>query len=185
MFKSDPRTSYVNIIDRLMCRLSRVYSMARYRYLTWRLGAGREGVINLAGSRSDDVPEYGLARFRLHLASFVDIARNAGASPLLMIQPRLPHADLDEAGWKLINLDFVGFSRKGLVAAYAAADAAIRTVGLAKAVTVVEANAAIPSDAAHFGDAVHVTPKGSQAFAKVLADALEPVIRAIGSPSSR
>ncbi len=177
MASSDPRTTYFNVVDKALCHISRLYTTVRQRYLTWSLGAGAEGVLNYDG-RIDAPPAAGLARYKLHVASFVDIARNAGAEPLLMLQARLPSEELDEASWKKVQSGFVGFSRKGLLAAYKGAEDAIAAVALAKSVTVIDANSAVPSDKEHFGDHVHVSPKGSEVLAKTLADALAPVLSA-------
>ena len=81
----------------------------------------------------------GLNQYRLDVETFVDLARNAGGEPILMIEPRLATADSTEAEKARIYYDYVGLTHEGLVTAYETAERILREVAAKKQVLLIDA----------------------------------------------
>src|SRR6185503_11554593 len=86
--QEDPRTTYQNVLDRLLGESSQLYVRLRERYYTWKLRIGDEGM-KPAGVYGTSIDETALRQYKLNVQTFVDIAKNIGAVPILMIEARL------------------------------------------------------------------------------------------------
>ena len=119
-----------------------------------------------------------LDQFRLNLETFVDLARNAGAVPVLVTQARLVADGNTEAERGRIGYDYALLSHAALVEAFEATDRAARAVSRAKAVALIDASARLTGRAEFFVDHVHLTDPGSAALASLVADEFDRMLGA-------
>ncbi len=82
---------YTGFIDRILCK-SQLYLKLRNRYYNKKLRPGGEGVITEENIVSELSP-YGPIQYELNLNLLVDLIRDIGAVPILLIQPRLVSPD--------------------------------------------------------------------------------------------
>ncbi len=134
----DPRTTYQNVVDRLLCNVSQLYVRLRERYYTWKLGIGAEGM-KPSGNYDDTISDAALKQYKLNLETFVDIARNIGAVPILMIEARLVAPGNTSKEKSRIRYDYVLLSHDGLCKAFEREDEMIYDVGRRKGVVVIDA----------------------------------------------
>lgn len=185
----DPRLFYRNDFDRFLSETSQFYVRARQTFWTWRLKAGAEGA---AGSRSDTAMlepvvepatknrygfyDQGVRQFRLNVATFVDVARNLGAVPILMTQARLGRPDNTEEEKKKIAYDYIKLDHRAYLEAYARMDRSLVEVAREKQATLIDAAGLVPRDLDHFRDHVHLRTRGTDLLAKITADSLRVIL---------
>lgn len=175
---ADPRFRYHNFVDRLFGNYSQLYVRMRQQYYTWKLNIGPEGHVEEMEPVSE-LGSVGPAQYRLDVAAFVEIARDAGIEPVLVIEPHLAAADNPEAVRERIYYQYVGLTHEGLLAAYGRIGEILRSVAAEKDVLLIDASAGISGRDAYFVDHVHLTAEGSQAMARTVAAALA---RRLGRP---
>jgi hypothetical protein len=148
----DPRTYYHNAVDRLL----------RDRYYVYDLGLGAEGA-RPRGTWATVLEPAALDQYRLNMRLFCDLARDAGARPVLMTQARLVSPANTAEQKKRIAYDLV-LLRPGLLCeAFARTDAIIKE-------TAHEKGAALMTGRDEwFHDHVHLTPQGSHRLAEIFA----------------
>lgn len=173
---ADPRVRYNNWLDRLLGNYSQVYIRLRRGYYNWKLNLGPEGHIEEV-EPSDSFGTLGPAQYRLDVAAFVDIARDAGIEPILMIEPRLVEPDNSPAELERIYFQYVGLTHEGLVAAYQRTDDILREVAAEKKVMLIEASSSITGRDEFFVDHVHLTKPGADELGRIVAAALAERLR--------
>jgi len=177
----DPRIHYGNMVDRLLCERSHLYTVLRRIYYKTKLKIGKEGM-----RRADDT-QYSIAtlnpngfrQYQLAMEVFVDLARNIGAEPILMTQARLVHGSnlLTSEQAKHIDYHHVGLSHEALVETFDRLDAIVRKVSAEKGTILIDASAHLSGKDWAFYDHVHVVPKGSDALAQLVADHLQKILQ--------
>lgn len=164
----DPRFRYNNWLDRLLGNYSQLYIRLRRQYYVWKFDLGPEGSM----PEIEPVTALGTmgpAQYRLDVATFVDLARNAGIEPILMIEPRLAMPDNTDAEKARIYYHYVGLTHEGLVAAYERAEAILREVAAEKQVLLIEATAGLHGRDELFVDHVHLKKTGADELARIVA----------------
>jgi hypothetical protein len=109
--------------------------------------------------------------------NFDDLAswlRRDGVLPILVTQPGLlSTAGLDDPGIRgLVEVDYVGMSHALLLEQWEIVSEMIREVARTHDAVLVDARRAVPATTELFLDAVHLTAKGNEVLAIVIADAL-------------
>ena len=164
----DPRRNYHNAIDRFLGDRSHAYALARRKYYKWRLHVGSEGIIPSEQSPSE-ITEYGPRQYRLNLETFVDVARNIGAVPILMTQARLVVHDNSESEKKKIRYRYVNLGHDDLVNAFETTDQIAYSVAQQKGVPLIDASKALTGRNELFIDHVHFTEEGAKELARITA----------------
>lgn len=167
----DPRFRYNNWLDRLLGNYSQLYIRLRRQYYVWKFDLGPEGSMPEV-TPVTTLGTMGPAQYRLDVATFVDLARNAGIEPILMIEPRLAMPDSADAEKARIYYHYVGLTHEGLVAAYERAEAILREVAAEKQVLLIEATAVLHGRDELFVDHVHLKKEGADELARIVADEL-------------
>lgn len=173
----DPRTTYQNSLDWALSNVSQLYVRARARYYTWKLNIGDEGM-KPSGGYASTISELGLKQYRLNMETFVDIARNIGAEPILMIEARLVTTDNTSKEKERISYDYVLLTHEALCQAFEMQDAIIYDVGRKKGVRVIDATKQVTGRDELFANHIHLNPDGSAQLAKLVAAELATVLRA-------
>lgn len=172
----DPRTTYQNGLDWLLSNVSQLYVRVRGRYYAWKLRLGDEG-IRPVGEYSSTIPDEALKQYKLNVETFVDIARNIGAVPILMIEARLVTRDNTSAEKSRINYDYVLLTHDALCTAFEMQDKIIYDVAREKGVLVIDASRHLTGRDDLFANHIHLNREGSAQLAKLVADELALVLR--------
>ena len=177
----DPRIHYGNIIDRWLCEWSQLYTVLRRTYYKTKLKIGKEGLRKAGDLRNsiDILNPNGFRQYQLAMEVFVDLARNIGVEPILMTQARLVSGSkvLTPEQQKRVDYHHVGLSHEALVETFDRLDAIVRKVSAEKGTILIDASAHLSGKDWAFEDHVHVTPKGSDALAQLVADHLQNLIK--------
>ena len=168
---NNPLATYQNWLDELLCKYSQMYVRLRQRYYTWTIGVDSEGAIP-KGETLNRVSERGLAQFRLTLNTFVDLARNIGAKPVLMTQCRLVAPTNDDKAKKVIKYKYVKLTHEALCNAFRKTDETIKSVATTKKCLLIDAAHTMTGRQKFFADHVHTSAKGSQTLATIVAKTL-------------
>jgi lysophospholipase L1-like esterase len=173
----DPRTTYQNILDRLLSNTSQLYVRLRARYYTWKLRIGDEGITPV-GDYASSIDESALRQYRLNVQTFVDIARNIGAVPILMIEARLVAPGNTAEEKSRISYDYVLLTHEALCNAFDRQDRVLYDVGREKSARVLDRPAReLTGKGDLFANHIHVNPKGSARLAELVADELAPILQ--------
>lgn len=167
--KADPRLNYQNWLDEVLCNISQVYVRLRVKYLDRKLGVGLEGKTPI-GKFASEVDEAGLKQYQLNMEMFVDLARNVGAIPILMTQPRLVTKNNTDEQKARINYQYQLLTHQALSMAFEKTDEIIYEVAEEKNVPVIDASNSLSGRDDLFGDHVHLTSKGSEEVSNFVAD---------------
>ena len=172
---SDPRVNYRNVFDRLLCEHSQLYVRLRERYYAWRLRIGAEGRIP-TGAYSSKLSEVALIQYRLTVSTFVDLARNINAVPILMTEARLVALNNDASQKRRIAYERVLLTHEILSEAFEKADEIIYSVAKAKDAHLIDASKYLTGRDELFIDHVHLSPVGSEELAKRVASELRQIL---------
>lgn len=178
--RADPRLNCQGSLDRILCETSQLYVRLRHRYYSAKLDAGMEG-------RARDAPlalalhPNALRQYRLALETFVDVARNAGAIPVLAIEARLPTRDAPPEERARIYYCFQPFIHETLCEAFERADGILRDVAARKGAALVDTSE-MHGRGPLFRDHVHLSAEGSRTLARLVAEAVATALRQ-GKPS--
>jgi len=171
----DPRLSYQNWLDKILCRYSQLYERLRSRYYNWKLNLGKEG-IKPRGDVGSIITEKSLEQFQLNLEMFLDLARNINAVPILMTQARLITPDNSESDKEKIGYGMVLLDHQSLCKAFSEVDRIIKVVAKEKDAAVIDPTDELNGNSDYFTDHVHLTPKGSGRLAELVAADLARII---------
>ena len=114
----------------------------------------------------------------MNLRMFANIAHKVGAVPIFMPQPRLASSDNDAASKKRILYDLVSMSHDSLLRAFDIADNIIQKVAEQEGAQIIDVRDEMNGRKKYFSDHVHLTQKGTERLAKVVANKLENILRA-------
>ena len=167
---ADPRLNYQDSFDQFLCEHSQLFVRLRTRYYSWRLHAGEQGQIPAAAPPAGEVlSETTLAQYRLNLQTFADVAKNVGAVPVLMTQPRLVSLANSDEEKRRLHYYYVNLTHEGLVKAFERTDEIIRQVAREKNAVLVDGVPQLTGRGDLFTDEVHYNYAGSQAIAEYVA----------------
>ncbi|MBF0453286.1 MAG: hypothetical protein HQL72_00540 [Magnetococcales bacterium] len=183
------RYNYVNGLDRFLSEHSQLYVQLRDRFVFWWFGITAEGVINqVDGSNPPDkeIPPYSLQQsalnqYRLNIETFVDLANNIGAVPVLVKQARLAHPDNSEAEKKRISYTFLGPDPTNLLPEmlpkiFGKIDEIITSVADRKGALVLDPSQKMSGKGDYFSDHIHFSAQGTAEMARILSAGLLPVV---------
>lgn len=145
-----------------------------------RTGAGLE--------RFDSVSEEGVAIFRRNLRTLIAVARSAGGAPVLATYAHPCTDDNAREHPELFSYlpGFLpGLTFAGVKQAFDRYNEAIRSVAAEQGATLADAARLMPADPFLFVDHVHFNPRGADAFARVVAESILPVLPAIRAAPAR
>lgn len=177
----DPRQIYNNALDRTLSRTSQVYVRLRTRYYDWKIPSGTEGAIEESNLHDTFDPDL-LSQFGMNLRLLVDAVRRAGGTPVLVTQPTLVVEDTPEAIRQRIKYGYIGLTHDALIEALAECREIAVRIGEEENLPVIDAYAEMSGRPAFFHDHVHVSPAGSEAIARIVAEGLAPFLR--GDPAT-
>jgi hypothetical protein len=175
----DPRIHYKNFLDRWLCEGSQLYTVLRRIYYKKIMKIGKEGLFKVKEKplNFSDLNPVGFRQYQLALEVFVDLARNIGATPILITQARLvkPDNTLDQRAQ--IDYHHVGLTHEALVETFDRLDAIVREVAAKKDARLIDASAHLSGKEWAFYDHVHLdlAGKGSEALAQFVADRFQDV----------
>lgn len=183
---ANPLLSYQNPLDRALGSVSLFYIWLRQGYLFKKYDVRLEGATEDLSRREMHPSAEALEQYELTLNSFVDIARNAGAVPVLMIQPRLfaqPHPDGSaEQRRQQQRLDQTTgmYPRSYILESFARLDEITARVAAQKHVELINPNEAMREGPGEtmFRDHVHLSPEGSLRLGQYMKTELEKIMRA-------
>ncbi|MBN1164496.1 MAG: SGNH/GDSL hydrolase family protein [Candidatus Krumholzibacteriota bacterium] len=142
--------------------------------------ADREGVPP-EGEYSDRVFEAGPRQYRLNLLTFIDLCRNIGAEPVLLIQPHLVTAGNEDLVRETVSYHWVLMSHQALCDAFDNCARSMLEAARWKGCRVWDFSEDFDGRLEYFGDQIHFTPEGSRRFAVAVADS---VIRDVLAPTA-
>jgi hypothetical protein len=121
---------------------------------------------------------YLLQEFRSNVQMFVDMCRDRQITPVLMTQPNRLSGNLDPKTWKEVKvMEAMGISFAEFEELHGLFNQAIRGVGAANKVLVVDLAREIPSEPKYVYDPVHLTERASKLAAQIISQKLEPLAR--------
>jgi lysophospholipase L1-like esterase len=119
-----------------------------------------------------------VAEFKMNLQSFINLCRARKITPVLMTQfnryTRNPDPKVLKAMQGFASDSGIPVSR--FIALYARFNQAIREVGQANQVLVIDLASLIPSDKKYIYDVVHLNNRGSKLAAKLISQRLQPLV---------
>ncbi len=134
---------------------------------------------HLRGKKVEINRPYVLKEFRGNLQMFVDLCRARQITPVLMTQANRLQKNLDNQTWKEVQvLEAQGISYAAFLELYGLFNQAIRDLGAANRVLVVDLAREIPPEPKYVSDVVHLTERGSKMAARLISRDLEPVVKA-------
>jgi hypothetical protein len=190
----NPFMYYRGVVDRFLSH-SQLYAHLRWRFWEWRSGLlGDEGFLPLGGrtvrmpsryaDTADTYSKWGPRQFELNLRLLVSAARDIGATPVLLTQPRLLSPPPDQAREKRLPLGSVGLTAPALGRAFVDVDRVVNQVGREKEVAVLDLARVFSERPELFVRHVHLSAAGSDAVATGVAEFLAPMIKASGMAGS-
>jgi hypothetical protein len=121
---------------------------------------------------------YLLQEFRSNLQIFVDMCRDRQITPVLMTQPNRLSGNLDPKTWKDVKvMEAMGIKFAEFEELYGLFNQAIKDMGAANNVLVIDLAREIPSDPKYVYDPVHLTEKASKLAAQIISQELTPLAR--------
>jgi lysophospholipase L1-like esterase len=174
--REDPRTTYQNALDHFLSNDSQLYVRLRERYYAWKLRVGEEGAVP-SGEYDDTLSDAALKQYQLNLETFVDVARDIGAVPILMIEARLVARENTSEERSRIRYEYVLLSHEGLCRAFEKEDEIIHDVGRRKGVVVIESAQQLTGKGELFASHVHLNERGSEELSRVVASELGRILR--------
>jgi lysophospholipase L1-like esterase len=121
---------------------------------------------------------YLLQEFRSNLQMFIDMCRDRQITPVLMTQPNRLSGNLDPQTWKEVKvMEAMGIKFAEFEKLHGLFNQAIRDVGAANKVLVIDLARDIPSEPQYVYDPVHLTEKASKLAARIISRELEPLAR--------
>lgn len=173
----DPRINYQGVVDRILCETSQLYLRLRSRYIDWKYNIDNEGAIP-EGGYWNMMSEIGLKQYKLDMEMFVDIARNIGAVPILMTQPRhisFNNTDEEKKSFEK-SYEFKKMNHQAICSAFEKTDEIIKNVAMSKNALIIDASQSLTGKHEFFSDLIHTNDKGSYYLASITANHLMNLI---------
>jgi hypothetical protein len=154
-----------------MSESSQVYVRLRERYFVWKYHIGSEGSAP-EGEYASTLSQTALRQYKMNVETFVDVARNAGATPVLVTEPHLATRTSTSTEKKRVSYEMVLLTHEALCDAYDAAERILKEVAAEKHVPLIDASMSLSGKDDFFHDHVHLTERGSVALASIVADSM-------------
>ena len=174
--QKDPFITYQNFFDRFLCEHSQLYVRLRTKYFLWKYKPTDEGA-EPPGEYSDIIYDSGLRQYKLSMETFVDLAKNIKAVPILIIEPRLVARNNTPKQKKRINYASPKLTHNALVEALEKTDQIVEQVGSEKKVIVIDAARELNRVDEYFVDHVHLSDKGSEQMARIVANEFISILK--------
>lgn len=181
----NPFTQYTGNADQFLSGHSQLYVRLRWRYMSWRLGLLNrtiEGGGRLEDTEHYDESEYydsfsdwGIKQYKLNLRLIADTARDIGAEPIFLTQPRLVSEKNGPAERERIAYEGALLTHDALVRAFEETDDAILHAAQIEDVPVLDLSS-LNGKTGLYRDHVHTTARGSQIIAEAVANFLSKVL---------
>jgi lysophospholipase L1-like esterase len=168
LYARSPIYNYNGRLDRFLCEHSQVYAHLRnayYQQMESRAAAARVAPDGYAG----EVNYEHLKQYRLNLEMFVGAARDIGATPVLLTEPTLAARNNNELDRSRIRYQSVQLNHEQLCEAVERIENVVREVAAAKQVAFIDASNRLSGRTDLFWDHGHLTMKGSETFARLIA----------------
>ena len=121
---------------------------------------------------------YLLREFRSNLQMFIGMCKDRQITPVLMTQPNRLSGNLDPKTWKEVKvMEAMGIKFAEFEELHGLFNQAIRNMGAANKVLVIDLAWEIPSEPKYVYDPVHLTEKASKLAAQIISRDLEPIAR--------
>jgi lysophospholipase L1-like esterase len=181
IYRKSPIYHYNNGTDRFLCEHSQVYAHLRNAY--YQMWPG--GPVALEHPQAAVNYEH-LAQYRLNVEMLVDAARDIGATPVLMTEPTLVARDSRDFDMARIRYESVHLNHERLCDAFERIGQVVREVAASKNVPFIDASAQLSGHSELFWDHGHLTMKGSETLAQLVAREFLPLYaRRVGVPARR
>jgi len=119
----------------------------------------------------------GMRFFRKNVEDLIDRVQRDGGRPILLVENTLASKEMPlEDRFKRIKYEWVGVGHGDLLAINDAIAALLEDVAQKEGVPVIDLRSLINGRPEYFSDHVHLTPAGSAALARALADAMHPLL---------
>jgi lysophospholipase L1-like esterase len=171
----DPRLNYQSGLDSLLS-FSELYARLRLQYYEWKLNAGSEGVIP-KGSYDNEYSDWAPKQYKLNVQMFVDAGRNIYATPILLTQATLVSPSNTPEERKRIAYQSQKLTHEAVCKAFQDCNRIMRIVAQEKGVGLIDLDAQLTGHGEFFSDHVHLTAKGGQTVAKIVAEFLANELR--------
>ncbi|MBI5099504.1 MAG: SGNH/GDSL hydrolase family protein [Nitrospirae bacterium] len=174
----DPRINYQGVIDRMLCETSQLYLRLRSRYIDWKFNIDNEGAIP-EGEYWNMISEIGLKQYKLDMEMFVDLARNIGAVPILMTQPRhisFNNTDEEKKSFEK-SYQFKKMDHQTICTVFDKTDEIIKSVAKSKNALMIDASQSLTGKHEFFFDVIHTNDKGSNYLASITAEYLMDLLK--------
>jgi len=171
----DFRSQYKNKMDKYLCELSQVYVRLRHRYFTWKYNVGEEGITSKSSS-NEKITDLSLKQFKINVQLFVDLAKNIGATPVLLTQARLVHSSNTNKERKKIKYEYQKMGHEELVKAFLKTDTIIKEVANSKNIPLFDISKEMTGNIEFFSDHVHLTEKGSKKISQIVTENLMKIL---------
>jgi len=123
-------------------------------------------------------------QYRINVQTFVDVARNAGAVPVLVTEARLVSKKNEDADRKRINYEMVLLTHEALYHAFKEEDRILREISNEKQVHLTDSSAVLSGRSEFFLDAVHLTDRGSEALSSIVATSIASLLNNPARPAA-
>jgi hypothetical protein len=157
------------------CTIPNIYRS----FKTWeyKIATSEDEFREVRGKATQIDQSYLCREFQRNLEIFLGICRASGTAPVLMTQPnRLIDQPDRIVARQMKILEPQGISYQDFKQTYDLFNQTIREVGARQGALVVDLARQVPQDAAHMYDLVHLTDRGSQLVAQLLAAQLRPLV---------
>jgi lysophospholipase L1-like esterase len=172
--KENPRRNYLNSLDRSLGQNSQFYLWLRNSYFSWNYNPRRSRDF-YSNRQHDKLTEEALRQYRLTVESFVDVAKNLGAEPILVVQPRLVDESLNQEESRKIRYQVLSLTPQTTLDGFRRADRILESVAREQDVPVFEFST-LSGSGSYFYDHVHLKPNGARKLSKEFAEKLLEVI---------
>lgn len=180
----NPFMYYNSWLDKLLCK-SQLYVRLRHRYYAGTLlGVGKDLLsrIGLEGGKpkgtfTSEYGQNGIKQYELNLKTIVDVARNIGATPILLTQAKLVSESNNEKDKSNIRYNYQLLNHGALVRAFNECDEVVRKVAEEKGVYLIDLSKKYSGKSDLFFDHVHTTSKGSQFIAQEVAAKVREILK--------
>jgi len=117
-----------------------------------------------------------LREFRSNMRMFIDMCRSRQIDPVLMTQPNRLSGNLDPETWKEVKvMEAMGIRFAEFEELHGLFNQAVRDVGIANQVLVIDLAREIPAEPRYVYDPVHLTEKASKLAARIISRDVKPL----------
>ena len=169
-FVIDYRQEYHNDADEFLCRHWKTYLFLRTLY--YEKNVPHENRFQRAGELAKRPVVHAIKQYKINIESFVDLARNIGAEPIIMTQGRMMSKVLKGDFDIEYSHDYLSMTYEAIEEAFNQSDNVLHKVSKDKNVRLIDSSKLISGKKENFIDIVHLSEQGGDIIAKSVADDL-------------